>query len=131
MNIGYSGLAARMLRLRQNWRILFSANRNAQQRPCCEIFENGAEPVFPRPGHLWVRSMAWTIRWSVVRTNQADIVAFGEVDAAFAWDEGEGDRPHAWSRDAPQGSPGGDCTDPDAAPARYGAAVAHPSYNEL
>jgi uncharacterized protein YhfF len=35
-----------------------------------------------------------------VRTTQVDITTFGEVDAAFAWDEGEGDRSLAWWRDA-------------------------------
>jgi uncharacterized protein YhfF len=63
-------------------------------------FENGAEPVFPKPGQLWVLINGAGDPLSVVRTTQVDIVAFGDVDAAFAWDEGEGDRSLARWRDA-------------------------------
>jgi uncharacterized protein YhfF len=63
-------------------------------------FENGAEPVFPKPGQLWVLMNGAGDPLSVVRTTQVDIVAFGDVDAAFAWDEGEGDRSLARWRDA-------------------------------
>jgi uncharacterized protein YhfF len=35
---------------------------------------------------------------SVVRTTQVSVAAFGQVDAEFAWDEGEGDRSLAWWR---------------------------------
>lgn len=36
----------------------------------------------------------------VVRTTQMEIRRFGDVDEAFAWDEGEGDRTLAWWRRA-------------------------------
>ena len=36
----------------------------------------------------------------VVRTTQVDVVEFADVDAAFAWDEGEGDRSLSSWRDA-------------------------------
>jgi uncharacterized protein YhfF len=34
----------------------------------------------------------------VIRTTEVEIRPFGEVDAAFAWDEGEGDRTLEWWR---------------------------------
>jgi uncharacterized protein YhfF len=37
---------------------------------------------------------------AVIRTTQIDVRRFGDVDAAFAWDEGEGDRTLDWWRDA-------------------------------
>jgi uncharacterized protein YhfF len=63
-------------------------------------FETGVEPVFPKPGHFWVLINGAGDPLSVVRTTQVDVVAFGEVDAAFAWDEGEGDRSLTWWRNA-------------------------------
>lgn len=36
----------------------------------------------------------------VIRTTQVEIRTFGDVDEAFAWDEGEGDRTLAWWRQA-------------------------------
>jgi uncharacterized protein YhfF len=36
---------------------------------------------------------------AVIRTAQVTVVAFAEVDAAFAWDEGEGDRTLAYWRE--------------------------------
>lgn len=36
----------------------------------------------------------------VIRTTEVRVLAFREVDAAFAWDEGEGDRSLAFWRDA-------------------------------
>ena len=59
-------------------------------------FETGVEPVFPKPGHFWVLINGAGDPLSVVRTTQVNVVAFGEVDAAFAWDEGEGDRSLTW-----------------------------------
>src|SRR5262245_38397459 len=49
-------------------------------------FEYGEEPVFPKPGQLWVLINGAGDPLSVVRTTQVDIVTFGDVDAAFAWD---------------------------------------------
>jgi len=37
---------------------------------------------------------------AVIRTTHIDVRRFGDVDAAFAWDEGEGDRTLDWWRDA-------------------------------
>lgn len=36
----------------------------------------------------------------VIRTTQVEVRRFGDVDEAFAWDEGEGDRTLAWWRRA-------------------------------
>ena len=36
----------------------------------------------------------------VIRTTQVEVRRFGDVDDAFAWDEGEGDRTLAWWRRA-------------------------------
>jgi uncharacterized protein YhfF len=36
----------------------------------------------------------------IIRTSSVEIRPFGEVDAQFAWDEGEGDRTLAWWRAA-------------------------------
>jgi uncharacterized protein YhfF len=48
--------------------------------------------VFPRPGYLWILIDGAGGPVRVVRTTQVDVVEFADVDAAFAWDEGEGDR---------------------------------------
>ncbi len=56
--------------------------------------------MFPEPGQLWVLIDGTGDPLSVVRTTQVDVVAFGEVDAAFACYEGEGDRTLTWWRDA-------------------------------
>jgi uncharacterized protein YhfF len=56
--------------------------------------------VFPKPGDLWVLVDGVGHPLKVVRTTQVDVAAFGDVDAAFAWDEGEGDRSLAWWREA-------------------------------
>ncbi|MBA3413978.1 MAG: ASCH domain-containing protein [Chloroflexia bacterium] len=40
---------------------------------------------------------------AVIRTVQVAVVPFAEVDAAFAWDEGEGDRSLAFWREAHRG----------------------------
>ncbi len=37
---------------------------------------------------------------AVIRTTTVEIRRFGDVDAQFAWDEGEGDRSLAWWREA-------------------------------
>jgi uncharacterized protein YhfF len=62
-------------------------------------FETGVHSVLPKAGHLWVLINGVGDPLSVVRTTQVDVVAFGEVDAAFAWDEGEGDRSLSWWRE--------------------------------
>jgi putative ABC transport system substrate-binding protein len=55
-------------------------------------FETGIEPVFLKPGDLWLLVDGHGMPRCVVRTTHADITTFGNVDGQFAWDEGEGDR---------------------------------------
>ena len=54
----------------------------------------------PRPGdhHAIVDGEGHPI--CIIRTTSVEIRPFGEVDAQFAWDEGEGDRTLQWWRDA-------------------------------
>ena len=63
-------------------------------------FETGREPVFPAPGMLWMMADGRFAPRCVVRTTAVEVRAFDDVDAAFAWDEGEGDRSLAWWRAA-------------------------------
>ena len=58
-----------------------------------------AEPI-PTPGdhHVILDGDGHPI--CIIRTTSVDIRPFGQVDAQFAWDEGEGDRSLEWWRDA-------------------------------
>ena len=60
---------------------------------------NDEEPI-PSPGdhHVILNGEGDPI--CIIRTTSFEIRRFGEVDAQFAWDEGEGDRTLAWWRDA-------------------------------
>ncbi len=51
----------------------------------------GADP-FPKPGDLVVVVDGSNTPRCIYRVTQIDVVPFRDVDAAFAWDEGEGDR---------------------------------------
>ena len=46
----------------------------------------------PRPGDLWLITDGRGAPACVTRTTRVDVMPVGEVDAQFAWDEGEGDR---------------------------------------
>lgn len=54
-------------------------------------FERDGEPV-PRPGDHWVVLGGDGEPVCVIRTTDVEIKPLDQVDAAFAWDEGEGDR---------------------------------------
>lgn len=54
----------------------------------------------PTPGDVWVVLDGSGRPAAVIRTTAVEIVPFREVDAAFAFDEGEGDRSLAYWRDA-------------------------------
>ena len=58
-----------------------------------------AEPI-PSPGdhHVILDGEGHPI--CIIRTTSIEIRPFGQVDAQFAWDEGEGDRSLAWWREA-------------------------------
>ena len=87
MNTTYFGSAVRTRRLQQNWLILWSVGQKATAT-LLRDFEYGGEPVFPKPGQLWVLINGAGDPLSVVRTAQVDIVTFGDVDAAFALGRG-------------------------------------------
>jgi uncharacterized protein YhfF len=54
-------------------------------------YEHDGEDV-PRPGEFSVVTDGSGMARCIIRTTAVDVVAFDSVDAAFAYDEGEGDR---------------------------------------
>jgi uncharacterized protein YhfF len=62
-------------------------------------YERDHEPV-PQQGDYVVVVDGRGRPVAVIRTTQVEVKPLGEVDAAFAWDEGEGDRTVAWWLDA-------------------------------
>jgi uncharacterized protein YhfF len=62
-------------------------------------YERDQEPV-PRPGALSVVLDGRGAPVCVIRTTQVEVKPLHQVDEAFAWDEGEGDRTLAWWLDA-------------------------------
>ncbi len=54
-------------------------------------FENDGEAL-PREGEHWVVVDGDGLPRCVIRTTKVDVKRFSDVDAADAWDEGEGDR---------------------------------------
>jgi uncharacterized protein YhfF len=61
--------------------------------------EHDDEPV-PRPGDYWVVLGGQGQPVCVIRTTEVQIKPLNQVDAAFAWDEGEGERTLEWWRQA-------------------------------
>ena len=62
-------------------------------------FAIDGEPI-PRPGDHSVVLDGAGEPLCIIRTTSVEIRPFGEVDEAFAWDEGEGDRSLPWWRQA-------------------------------
>lgn len=60
-------------------------------------YEDGKEPM-PKPGDLHLILDGGGVPVCVIRTTAVSLRRFGDVDEAFAWDEGEGDRTLAWWR---------------------------------
>ena len=58
-------------------------------------YEREDEPV-PEPGEHWVLLDSREEAVCVVRVTDAEVKPLNQVDAAFAWDEGEGDRTLEW-----------------------------------
>jgi len=54
----------------------------------------------PQPGDLWIIENGAGAPVCVTRTTRVDVQPVHAVDAAFAFEEGEGDRTLAWWRDA-------------------------------
>ena len=63
-------------------------------------FDTGKEPVFPSSGDLWLLVDGNGSPLGVIETMRVDVRRYGDVDAQFAWDEGEGDRTLAYWRTA-------------------------------
>lgn len=64
-------------------------------------FEDGTEAAsMPEVGDLSVVLDGKGVPVCVIRTTEVRVSRFGDVDEAFAWDEGEGDRTLAWWRQA-------------------------------
>lgn len=61
-------------------------------------YEAEGEPL-PAPGDFSVLLDGYGTARCVIRTVSVDVVAFEDVDAAFAYDEGEGDRTLEYWRD--------------------------------
>lgn len=57
------------------------------------------EPL-PAAGELWIATSGAGIARALLRTTEVRVGAFGSVDDAFAWDEGEGDRTRRYWLDA-------------------------------
>ena len=62
-------------------------------------YEAAGDPLPEAGGYAIVLDGAGRPR-CVLRTTEVRVVPFREVDAAFAWDEGEGDRSLEWWREA-------------------------------
>lgn len=62
-------------------------------------FEHDGEP-FPRTGEYWAVLDGRGRPVCVIRTTWVEVRPLKDVDAEFAWDEGEGDRSLAWWMDA-------------------------------
>lgn len=62
------------------------------------VYEAEGEAI-PAPGDHSVILDGHGVARCVIRTTQVDILPFNEVDAAFAYDEGEGDRSLEYWRD--------------------------------
>lgn len=62
-------------------------------------YERDGEPV-PRPGEYSVVLDGRGQPVCVIRTTEVRIRPLNQVDAAFAWDEGEGDRSLGWWQEA-------------------------------
>jgi len=60
-------------------------------------YEDGKEPM-PKPGDLNLILDGDGMPVCVMRTTVVSLRRFGDVDEAFAWEEGEGDRTLAWWR---------------------------------
>lgn len=75
--------------------------RDGPKRATAGLMEEG-EPV-PKDGDMSVILDGEGSPVCVIRTTEVAVRRFADVDEAFAWDEGEGDRTLAWWREAHKG----------------------------
>lgn len=73
---------------------LLSLVLSGRKRATCELkrwFETRDEAL-PKPGDYWIVTNSQGNPMAIIQTLQVDLCLVKEVDAQFAWDEGEGDR---------------------------------------
>ena len=64
-----------------------------------EAFVSEGDPL-PRVGAHWIACDGDGVPWVVLRSTELRVTTFDQVDAAFAWDEGEDDRTlESWRRE--------------------------------
>lgn len=67
---------------------------SGQKQATCELkywFDSRAIPL-PKSGDYWIITNGRGEPKSIIQTTRVDLCAVKDVDAQFAWDEGEGDR---------------------------------------
>lgn len=82
-------------------RLVVQGQKRATATSLAELDLNGDE--LPKPGDYAIMTDFEGVAMAVIRTTSVEIKRFGDVDAQFAWDEGEGDRSLEWWRDAHRG----------------------------
>jgi uncharacterized protein YhfF len=78
--------------------LVLDGPKRATTSRLADYAEDG-EPL-PAPGDLGVVLDGTGMPVCIIRTTSVEIRPYGDVDEAFAWDEGEGDRSLAFWRDA-------------------------------
>ena len=63
-----------------------------QKQATCELRRQFSEGGLPKLGDHWIITDGQKIPRCIIQTTQIDICRVRDVDAVFAWDEGEGDR---------------------------------------
>ncbi len=73
-----------------------------QKRATCElkIWFDSRAIALPAIGDQWIIADGSGAEKCIIETTQVDLCSVRQVDEAFAWDEGEGDRSLAFWRDA-------------------------------
>ncbi|MEO9633406.1 MAG: ASCH domain-containing protein [Parasphingorhabdus sp.] len=73
---------------------LVSLVLKGQKQATCELkrwFDSHGHPL-PKSGDRWIITDGSGQEQCIIETTQVDLCSVREVDEAFAWDEGEGDR---------------------------------------
>ncbi len=71
---------------------------SGDKRATCELkiwFDNHNEAL-PKPGDHWIITDGSGVPQCIIQTTQVDILPVNEVDAEFAFTEGEGDKTLEW-----------------------------------
>lgn len=71
---------------------------SGQKQATCELkhwFDSRGEPL-PKSGDYWITLDGAGRPRAIIQTTQVDLRRVADVDAKFAWDEGEGDRSLAY-----------------------------------